>query len=87
MLVLFTIALVAGQARANLPNEIKAAPVPAETTSVSIILNADGLRKIEALTLVVDTLLALPTDLGVGADDGINSLFDGDEYSSRSKPE
>lgn len=87
VLVLFTAALVAGQARANLPNEIKAAPVPAVTTSVRIILNADVLQKLEALPIVVDTLLALPSDLGVSVDTGIISPFGGGENSPRSKSE
>jgi hypothetical protein len=65
VLLLFTIALVAGQARANLPNELKAAPVPTITTSVNIVLNAEMLRQLESLPLVVDTLLALPLDISV----------------------
>jgi len=87
VLVLFTAALVMGQARANLSNEIKAVPVPAVTTSVSIVLNADILQKLEALPLAVDTLLALPSDLDVSINASINSPFDGDKHSSRSKSE
>lgn len=87
VLVLFTAALVAGQARANLPNEIKAVPVPAVTTSVSIVLNADVLQKLEVLPLAVDTLLALPSGLDVGINASINSPFDGDKQSSRSNSE
>jgi hypothetical protein len=87
VLVLFTVALVAGQARANLPNEIKAAPVPAITTSVNIVLHADVLGKLEAFPVVVDTLLSLSSDLEVSVDAGIISPFDGGEHSSRSKSE
>jgi len=85
VLILFTIALVAGQARANLPNEIKAAPIPVVTTSVSVILNVDMLRKLEALPQVVDTLLALPSDLELTIDAGIISSFERGEHSSRPK--
>jgi hypothetical protein len=87
MLALFAIALIAGQARANLPNEIKAAPVPATTTSVSIVLNVDVLRKLEALPLVVDTLLALPSDLEGTLNTGLTSPFDSGGHSSRSTSE
>lgn len=68
VLFLFTIALVEGQARANLPNEIKAAPVPVVTTSINVVLPKDMLRKIEALPLAVDTLLAPPSDLELSID-------------------
>ncbi len=87
VLVLFTIALVAGQARANLPNEIKAASVPAITTSVNIVLSADALRKLEALPLVVDKLLALPFDLEVTLDTRFLSPFDRGEHSTPLKSE
>ncbi len=60
---MFTIALIVGQARANLPNEVKAAPVPVATTSVNIILSADTMQKLQSLSLLTDTLLALPFDL------------------------
>ena len=63
VLILFTVALVAGQARANLPNEIKAAPMLPTTTSITVVLTSDMLRKLESLPLVVDTLLELPADL------------------------
>lgn len=85
VLLLFTIALVAGQARANLPNEIKAAPVPAAMTSINVVLNSDMLKKLEALPLVVDTLLALPSDVELSIDARIISPHQGDEHSSRPK--
>ena len=84
VLALFTAALVMGQAQANLPEEVKAAPVPAMTTSVSIILNTDVLQKLEALPVVVDTFLALPSELEVNVDASINFPSGGNERSSRS---
>jgi len=63
LLIMFTIALIVGQARANLPNEVKAAPMPVATTSINIILSADTLQKLQSLSLLTDTLLALPFDL------------------------
>ncbi len=69
VLLLFTVALVVGQARANLPNEIKAAPnLPVATSSINVVLNSDTLKKLEALPLVVDTFLALPSDLEFSID-------------------
>ena len=69
------------------PNEITAAPMPATTTSVSIVLSVDVLRKLEALPLVVDTLLALPSDLEGTLNTGFTSPFDSGEHSSRSTSE
>ena len=87
VLVLFTVALVAGQARANLPNEIKAAPITAITTSVNIVLNTDALQKLEALPLFVDTLLALPTEIKGASDSKFLSPFDAGEQSPHSTSE
>ena len=83
VLLLFTIALVAGQARANLPNEIKAAPIPAVTTSINIVLSSDVLKKLEALPIVVDTLLALPSDFELGIEARITSPHGSGEHSSQ----
>lgn len=72
VLVLFTIALIAGQARANLPGEIKATPVfPA---SVNLVLSSDMLKRLESLPHMVDTVLALPSDLEVSVDATIIAL-------------
>jgi hypothetical protein len=84
VLLLFTVALVAGQARANLPNEIKAAPMPVVTTSINIVLSSGVSKKLEALPLVVDTLLALPSDIELGIDARIVSPHDNGEHSSQS---
>ncbi len=85
VLGLFAAALVAGQARANLPNEIRA--VPAITTSVNVVLNDDMLQRLEALPIALGTLIALPSDLGVSIDIGFISEFDTGEHSSRTTSE
>ena len=61
VLLLLVVALVAGQARANLPHHVTA--VPTLSAQTSVILNAEMLRKIESLPQIVDTLLALPADI------------------------
>ena len=63
VLLLCAAALIAEQARANLPNETKAAPVPAASTSVSFILTRDALRQFESVPPIVDTILALPAEI------------------------
>jgi hypothetical protein len=63
VLLLLVIALVAGQARANLPHHVTAAAVPTLSAQTSVILNGEMLRKIESLPQIVDTLLALPADI------------------------
>jgi hypothetical protein len=72
VLVLFTIALIAGQARANLPHEVTAAPAHStETTWKNVGLSSDMVMKLHTLPLAIDTLLALPSDLEPGFDVGI----------------
>ncbi len=63
VLLLLVVALVAGQARANLPQQVTAAAVPTLSAHTSVILNAEMRRKIEALPQIVDTLLALPAEI------------------------
>ncbi len=87
VLALFAVALIEGQARANLPDEIRAVPLPTVTTSVKVVLNADIVRKLEVLPLVVDSLLALPSDLEVSFDTRIISPIGNGEHSSRSNAE
>lgn len=83
VLALFVVALVAGQARANLPNEIKAAPVPSSTTAITIVLTRDMLQKLRSLPLFVDTLLELPADLDL---DG-RTLLQNEHDDATSRPE
>jgi hypothetical protein len=62
VLLLFVVALVAGQARANLPHQVTAA-APTLSADTKIILNVQMLRKIESLPQIVDSLLTLPADI------------------------
>jgi len=68
VMALLTVALIAGQARANLPKDLIAAPVPAATTSVNILLSTQMLKNLDALPAVVDTLLAMPKDIELRID-------------------
>jgi len=63
VLLLLVVALVAGQARANLPHQVTAGAVPTLSAQTSIILNAEMLRKIESLPQIVDTLLTMSADI------------------------
>ncbi len=68
VMVLLAVALIAGQARANLPNELRAEPDAAATTSVNIVLNTQMLKELESLPAVVDTVLAMPKNIEVRID-------------------
>ncbi len=63
VILMFTAALVAGQARANLPADAKAAADFGGTTRIGIILDTESLRKIDASLHIVDKILALPIDI------------------------
>jgi len=76
VLVLFAIALVAGQARANLPNEIKGALLPAATATTIVVLRSDMSSGFDALPVAIDTLSVGPSELEAGSDAGITSLRD-----------
>ena len=65
VILMFTVALIAGQARANLPAEVSRTPEFSLTTELNIILDAETLQKIEALPHVVDAILALPVEIDV----------------------
>ncbi len=67
VIVMFTVALIAGQARANLPAEVSTTVDFGLVTQTSILLDAESLRKIRSLSYAIDTILALPIviDLGI----------------------
>jgi len=65
---LLAAALIAGQARANLPHEHRAVPVPAATAPVNIVLSTQMLKKLDALPTVVENLLAMPIDIELRID-------------------
>ena len=63
VLLLLVVALVAGQARANIPGQLNAAATPTMSARTSVILNAEMLKNIESLPQIVDTILTLPADI------------------------
>ncbi len=63
VLLLLVVALVAGQARANIPGQVTAAATATFPAHTSVTLNAGMLKIIESLPQTVDTILALPADI------------------------
>lgn len=63
VIIMFTVALIAGQARANLPAEVSTTADIGLVTQTSILLDAESLRKLRSLSYAVDTILALPIDV------------------------
>jgi hypothetical protein len=80
VLVLLAIALITGQARANLPNELIAAPVLVTSPTITVVLTASMLKKLETLPVMVDTLVALPGNLEVHID---ARILTGDSFSHK----
>lgn len=68
VLLLCTVALVAGQADANLPNAVKATPQPAPGVAIDIVLSRHMQEKLDSLAVVVDTLVSLPDELEISSD-------------------
>ena len=62
VILMFTVALIAGQARANSPAAAANSDF-AHATQVSIALDTESPQKINSLMHVVDTVLALPIDI------------------------
>jgi len=69
VMLMFTVALIAGQARANLPAELSTARNFALVTRMNITLDTASLQKIDSLLHVVDAVLALPIDIELGLDE------------------
>ena len=63
VLLLLVVALVAGQARANIPGQVTAAATATFPAHTSVTLNAGMLKIIESLPQTLDTILALPADI------------------------
>ena len=63
VILMFTVAFIAGQARANLHAEATPNSEFVHATEVSIALDTESLQKIEVLRHVVDTVFALPIDV------------------------
>lgn len=68
VLLLLVVALVAGQARANLPGQVTAAANPSLSARTTIILNTEMLKNIESLPQIVESILALPAKLEITID-------------------
>ena len=73
---MFTAALIAGQARANLPASESVETEFGPATEISINLDARTWRQLESLPLpvVLDALRALPIDIEFGADEVLLSI-------------
>ena len=63
LIIMFTAALIAGQARANLAAEVSPTSDFALATRMSVILDSELLQKIHLLPHAIDTILALPIDI------------------------
>ncbi len=68
VMVLLAIAVIAGQARANLAHETRVSPLGA-STAIRLSLDAEALRKFELLPAAVESLLTWPRDLTLYIDD------------------
>jgi hypothetical protein len=69
VILMFTAALIAGQAHANLPVQAKATAEFGDPARTGIILNTEFLRKIESMPHLIDTILALPASIGFCIDE------------------
>jgi len=65
VLLLLVVALVAGQARANLPGQATAAAMPTLSAHSTIIPDAETRRNVESLAQIVESILALPADIEI----------------------
>ncbi len=66
LMIMFTAALIAGQARANLTAEVSPTSDFAHATRMSVILDSESLQKIRLLPHAIDTFLVLPIDIELG---------------------
>ena len=69
VILMFTAALIAGQANANLPVQAKATAEFGDPARTGIILNTEFLRKIESMPHLIDTILALLASIGFCIDE------------------
>jgi len=69
VILMFTAALIAGQAHANLPVQAKATAEFGDPARTAINLNTEFLRKIESMPHLIDTILALPAGIGFCIDE------------------
>lgn len=63
ILLMYAVALIAGQARANVTDADTAGDEAAHRAALNVVLEAEYLRKLESLSHLFDTSLALPVDV------------------------
>lgn len=63
VLVMLTIALIAGQARANLHGQATADAGFELTAQVSASSHSERLRKLESLARIIDTMFTVPSEI------------------------
>lgn len=63
VIIMFTAALIAGQARASLPVESDSVSEIGENIRTGIILDTASLRKFDSLSNIVGAILALPAEV------------------------
>ena len=80
VILMFAVALIAGQARANFPAEDSSSPEFSLATELNILLDTETLQKIDALPQAFDTLIALPVEIDVTFRGG-KSNADRSDYS------
>ncbi len=66
VMLMFAIALIAGQARANSPAEVSASSDFGSATRTSILLDRESLQRIRSLPYLVDAMLAIDVELSIG---------------------
>lgn len=86
VLLLFTIALIAGQARANLPSELRAEPVPAATFTIDVVTDVKLRWNPETLPLIVESLPVLPYGFEIAIDGRHILLNESERRPQRSAP-
>lgn len=65
VMLMFTVAFIAGQARANLPANELTIDDSKQRSDTGIMLDAESLQKLHTLTHLVETALALPIDIEI----------------------
>ncbi len=66
VMLMFTVAFVAGQARANLQADAWETEEIAPGYEMSVILGTESLRKLESLSQLVDSVVSLPIVIEFG---------------------
>jgi hypothetical protein len=85
VLLLFAAALIAGQARANLPADLKAVPAPMSAASMHIVVTGKLLKEnLDDLPNVLESMLKLPIEVDLGNDAGRSSRNGENESAPRS---